>query len=808
MALSQAKAPDGGLGSEHAAGQPEAGREHRSLPVPADILLAELAALGITMVAAVPCSYFAGPLRLLESGEAQGMRYVAAANEGAAIALAAGAALAGERAAVIAQNSGFGNMINPLTSLVLPYRLPVAVLMSMRGWPATGSGEQQHYWMGRVTRDWLRTLEVPHWLVTADGTPLAEAITRAGQALSERRPAFLLFGRGVIGDVPDGRARTRAGCTRAELITALLAEVTDQLIVSTTGYLSRELFALGDRPGNFYMQGSMGHAVSLALGAALTRPDRRLVILDGDGAVLMHLGSLAAVGHFRPANLTHIVFDNASYESTGGQLTAASRADLLAAGQACGYRRTIAISSAAELHQALRSALADAGPVMVVVTGAPAPMHRERASSTMALPDIAARFTSSLTRPTRTPARAGQDAAGIGSDIGTAVAGLRPLPGHPAAYFGRGAVRYLPGILAAMRSSRVLVVHGRTSLARCGAAPVIDALSRRFAVGRFASMGPNPTVDHLAAGLAAARDFGPDAVIGIGGGSAMDLAKAIAVVSPQDADPLTCLRDPAAITRPRPWLVLLPTTCGSGSELTRFATIYAGHSKCSLDAQQVLADTVLVDPCLSASVPPATAAAAGADALSQAVESYWAVAATHESKNLAMQAMAALLPALAVASRERSGDPALHDGLALGAALAGAAINQTRTTAAHALSYALTAHCQVPHGLAVALHMSWLIGHNAGATASDTEHPGGPATVRALVDDVQRACADATGQRIESLLGRLLAAGGYPRDLAGLGLPADVWLARWAEPLTSARARNNPRQVRRQDVLNALAGQN
>jgi phosphonopyruvate decarboxylase len=347
------------------------------------------------LVTGVPCSYFAGPLRLLEKGA--GPRYLAAVNEGSALAIAAGAELAGVRPVVLAQNSGFGNMINPLTSLVLPYRIPLTVLVSMRGWPTASTGEPQHYWMGRVVPDWLDSLDIAHWTLTADGPGLDELLRQAQPVLRDGRPAFVLVAKDAIAnDAPMDVAEPPTLPTRDDVVAAVAAEVGDGYLLSTTGYLSRSLYNLGDRDRNFYMQGSMGHVGSLALGAALARPDSRFVVLDGDGALLMHLGALATIGDAAPANLTHVVFDNGVYDSTGGQRTGCNRADFAAVALASGYRDATEVDSVDALRSTLRAALATAGPSLLVVRGAPGGAAGKRASNTMSLEEISDRFRDSL----------------------------------------------------------------------------------------------------------------------------------------------------------------------------------------------------------------------------------------------------------------------------------------------------------------------------------------------------------------------------------------------------------------------------
>jgi phosphonopyruvate decarboxylase len=360
-------------------------------------MLDALAAHGYGLVTGVPCSYFAGPLRLLDRGA--GPRYVAAANEGSAIAIAAGAELGGQLPMVLAQNSGFGNMINPLTSLVLPYRIPMTVMVSMRGWPTADAGEPQHYWMGRVVPSWLDSLGIAHWMLTADGPSLDEVLRDARRVLEEGLPAFILVAKGAIAnDAPadEPAAPSARQPTRDDVVSALLAEAGDAYLLSTTGYLSRSLFNLGDNDHNFYMQGSMGHVAGLALGAALVSPQSRFIVLDGDGAMVMHMGSLATIGDLAPANLTHVVFDNGVHESTGGQRTGCRRTDFASVALACGYRGAWRVDTIDALRAAVRAALASVGPSAIVVRGAPGGSPSERASSNVGVGEIGERFRKSL----------------------------------------------------------------------------------------------------------------------------------------------------------------------------------------------------------------------------------------------------------------------------------------------------------------------------------------------------------------------------------------------------------------------------
>jgi alcohol dehydrogenase class IV len=361
----------------------------------------------------------------------------------------------------------------------------------------------------------------------------------------------------------------------------------------------------------------------------------------------------------------------------------------------------------------------------------------------------------------------------------------------PDVRIGRGVVSQLPEVLGQVR--RVLVIHGRRSFRAGPAAAAVDGLAAD--VRCYAGVRPNPALQQVREAVALAREYSPDAVVGIGGGSVMDVAKCVAVLADCADDPRSYLLGSSPIPDRRSGrLVQIPTIAGSGSELTCFATVYTGHQKLSLDHSSAQADHVLIDPDLASTVPMPTAAASALDAVAQAVESAWAVAATPESRNLAIQALETLMPVLGAATSRRTfTEPGLRTELARGAALAGAAINTSRTTAAHALSYALTARYGIAHGAAVGLHLRWLIGHNSAATAADTRHPDGPDALRRLIDDLQRICLEGAGVPLETMIDRLLAMHGSD----GFQMPH----REWHEDLAGGRASNNPRLVSHEDVL-------
>lgn len=314
----------------------------------------------------VPCSNFADLFE--RASEDAGIASVPAANEGSALAFAAGAALAGRRSVVALQNSGLGNIINPLTSLVQVNCIPTLLLVSVRGHIEEPEDEPQHRIMGATTHALLDQLAIP-WS-EFDGTPrgFAAALVKAEDAFARSLPFAILVRKGQLsaslGVATDGAPQADGYPLSVGAALEIVSEalLPNDLVVSTTGFISRELFRLSDRSGNFYMQGSLGHCSAVAAGVALAHPARRVVALDGDGAVLMHMGVLSTIGHASPPNFLHIVLDNEGYVSTGRQRSTSVTSALESVASACGYRAVSRCVTGKELSEAVARSLATEGP--------------------------------------------------------------------------------------------------------------------------------------------------------------------------------------------------------------------------------------------------------------------------------------------------------------------------------------------------------------------------------------------------------------------------------------------------------------
>jgi len=304
--------------------------------------------------------------------------HVIAANEGAAVGIAIGHYLrTGQPAAVYLQNSGFGNMVNPLLSLADPdvYGVPMLLIVGWRGQVGV-KDEPQHVKQGRIMAPLLDALELP-WSVLPKDQAEAEARVKEAVATATERscPYVLMVEKGTFaepaGIEPAGSAAPAPLPTREEALTALVHAVGEQaVIISTTGMLSRELFEHRVHTGtgggrDFLTVGGMGHASSIALGVALREPDREVWCLDGDGALLMHMGGLAVIADHAPATYFHVVFNNGVHDSVGGQPTSIGVVDVPAAAQAAGYRYAVSTADPAAVRGYVSTLRTHGGPAML-----------------------------------------------------------------------------------------------------------------------------------------------------------------------------------------------------------------------------------------------------------------------------------------------------------------------------------------------------------------------------------------------------------------------------------------------------------
>ncbi|MFC8878881.1 phosphonopyruvate decarboxylase [Streptomyces ardesiacus] len=350
----------------------------------------------------VPCSFLGPVITCLEAEHPQD--YVIAANEGEAVALAAGARLAGRHPVVILQNSGLGNTVNPLTSLCHTLRLPVLLLVTWRGRPGSPD-EPQHELMGRITPDLLTAMEIRNEVLPEDPEVFAARLDEASAHMAATGlPFAFIVPKGAIAPYPKpagsaGPAQSAPPLMRrAEAIAEVVRALDPRtLLVATTGKTARELERDWDRPENLYVVGSMGCASSVALGVAMHTDDRPVAVLDGDGAALMRLEAMTTIGRESGTDLCHILLDNESYESTGGQPTASAGVDFCAVATAVGYRAAGDVSDARSLREAVLRAERDGGAQLIRVRIA-AGSDPNLGRPALRPPQSAARFMEAITQ--------------------------------------------------------------------------------------------------------------------------------------------------------------------------------------------------------------------------------------------------------------------------------------------------------------------------------------------------------------------------------------------------------------------------
>lgn len=301
-------------------------------------------------------------------------KHLITANEGNAVALATGYHMAtGKSAVVYLQNSGLGNTINPLTSIADKdvYQTPMLLIIGWRGEPGLND-EPQHIKQGRITTGQLELLEVPYKVV--DSGSNAEILARwAREQLDHTNaPVALLVKKGAFAQYKSKRMPTMdSALKREDALRVLLSLIGDCPVVSTTGKTSREVFELraerNEPQRDFLTVGGMGHTASIALGVAMGQLSKRVVCLDGDGSVLMHMGALPIIGSVAPVNFTHVLLNNAAHESVGGQPTVGDHTDFKAIALASGYKDYAVASSVDEIKSAWKQVSEQPGPVMLEV---------------------------------------------------------------------------------------------------------------------------------------------------------------------------------------------------------------------------------------------------------------------------------------------------------------------------------------------------------------------------------------------------------------------------------------------------------
>ena len=325
----------------------------------------------------IPDSTFKDLMKFLVDNENTNLDNIIACNECEAIALASGYHLATSKIGIVyMQNSGLGKAVNPLTSLCDPdvYSIPILLMIGWRGEPGKKDAPQ-HKKMGKITLPLLDTLQIPYIILEPDLNIIKRELNIAKNYFKEYKgPYAFIFRRNFFQfyKMKNNQLNTYE-LTAREAIQLIMDKLeNNEIIISTTGYISRELFEYResrnkDHNKSFYNIGSMGCASSIGLSIALHKPKKKVIVFDGDGAAIMQMGAFTTIGKYSPANFVHIILDNEAYESTGGQPSNSPILNFLEVALASNYKWGVYLKTKEELLGAIKDIKQQKGPIILLV---------------------------------------------------------------------------------------------------------------------------------------------------------------------------------------------------------------------------------------------------------------------------------------------------------------------------------------------------------------------------------------------------------------------------------------------------------
>ena len=324
-----------------------------------------LSANGVGPFVGVPCSILT-PLIDYILDNPDEMEYLNPANESHALAIAAGYYLGSQRIPLVfMQNSGLGNIINPLTSLSQLYHVPALLLITWRGYGGPGSDAPEHDIVGHDLKDYLEVFHLPYEILSEDNySEQIEKLKRTADR--EKIPVAAVVKSGFFDVYNRPTEETKNGLQMYDSIKIIKETLDEYVFLSTTGFISRESYAVRNSP-DFYMLGSMGLVSAVGCGVALANKRKKFAVLDGDGAILMHLGLLPFIGSYQLTNFLHFIIDNRSYASTGNQPSVSRNVEFDKLALAVGYRQAYKTDSGRELRSLLESIKNSEGPILIWV---------------------------------------------------------------------------------------------------------------------------------------------------------------------------------------------------------------------------------------------------------------------------------------------------------------------------------------------------------------------------------------------------------------------------------------------------------
>jgi phosphonopyruvate decarboxylase len=590
--------------------------------------------------------------------------HIITANEGNAIALASGYYLAsGKPALCYMQNSGLGNCINPLLSLCDKevYNIPILMLIGWRGEPCVAD-EPQHIKQGKVTIELLDTIGVKYSVFEN-----LHQIKFACQYMNKtKEPYALIVKRGTFSKY-EYKINNHFKMSREEAISEVVKNLNDSdIIVSTTGHISRELYEYRQRleqshKQDFLTVGSMGHASSIALGIARLKPNRNVYCFDGDGAAIMHLGAFPVIGTQKLSKFKHIIFNNLAYESVGAQPTCANGIDFQKLALSCSYDNVFLANTKKDLQAIIKKFINCKGTSLLEIK-------------------VKCGTKENLERPKESPFENKEKFMEFLSETKT--------------YMGINSIKNLSHIIKNEKAKKAIVFTGKKSFKEVK--NIFKKQINTLKCTYYNDFSNNPQEKEVKKALSQLNGT-YDIIIAIGGGSVIDFAKLFKFYAKISTS-----------------LIAIPTTIGTGTEATSFATFYINRIKQSAENNRLLPSYAIIDGQFVKSLPKYIKTCCALDAYCHAIESFWSVNSTSESIQYATKAIELLRDNIIYYINK----PNIKniENISLAANIAGKAINITKTTAAHALSYAITIKYGLPHGHAVVLSIGKLIDLNSKVT--------------------------------------------------------------------------------------------
>jgi len=370
-------------------------------------------------------------------------------------------------------------------------------------------------------------------------------------------------------------------------------------------------------------------------------------------------------------------------------------------------------------------------------------------------------------------------------------------------YFGFNSIEQLKSIILKHSVNNIFLIADKQSYQLSGAEKILNRLLRDYKITYFNDFSENPKIEDIEKGIALFKAQKYDLVIAIGGGSVIDTAKLINILSAQDGSLRNYVAGLNVISKKGSLFVVIPTTAGSGSEATHFAVVYINKTKFSLVHEYILPEIVIIDPQFSMSLPPYITAASGMDAFCQAVESYWSVNSTEESKTYSKEAIRLILESLVKVVNDPSAQARFN--MAKAAFLAGKAINITKTTAPHALSYPITTYFGVSHGHAVGLTLGEMFVYNYWVSGSDIADKRGVEYVKKSIQELNSMLSCEDAMQSKERVRTLMKDAGLKVSLSDLNIKSTDDRDLIIKNVDIERLQNNPRLVTKEALKQILA---